>query len=460
LASRTARARSLPRGPRRDAPILRASAVDRAERLGIHSRQPVTLPEEPCTGEQLHDGVCEDHEDEHVDQRRETEREREALHRRVGEDIQHHGGEHVDRLGDVDRALGPRPTVLHRAGDGLAVAQLVPDPLEVDDERVGGEADRDDEARDPGERETEAHAPGEDADDHIGQHRHHADRGDDDEAERSIAEQRVDGHERQADEPRDEADLELLRSEGRRHGVGALHREAQRKGSVTKLVGEALGALLGEAPADAGLAVEDDAVHRWRRDHRAVQHEGELVPRAEPLALVGVEALADVAEGLGPLVVERQVDRPLARVLLPAVRRVRDGVSVELDRSQEVFDLAGWIAGDQRLVGRRAGRVFPRRGAVIGEELGLQPRGDPRQVAAVRRRGGGRRGQRGVGSRIRRLFAVLSDEARRRVRRGEDRSQLELRALLDTVPCLVVDLAGDLDDDVAPALGGDVCLAD
>ncbi len=47
-------------------------------------------------------------------------------------------------------------------------------------------------------------------------HAHHGQRGDDDEAERAVDDQRVEGDQGEADEAGDEADLQLLRAEGRR----------------------------------------------------------------------------------------------------------------------------------------------------------------------------------------------------------------------------------------------------
>ena len=74
-------------------------------------------------------------------------------------------------LGREDRADGALPAGLDGADQPSAVAQLVADSFEVDDERVGREADRDDEARDAGEREAVALAPRQDRDHQVGEHR-------------------------------------------------------------------------------------------------------------------------------------------------------------------------------------------------------------------------------------------------------------------------------------------------
>ena len=75
------------------------------------------------------------------------------LHPGDGEDVQHDGGEEVDGFGARIVRLGARPAASRRRDEGRALAQLVADALEVHDERVGRDADRDDQAGDTGERE-------------------------------------------------------------------------------------------------------------------------------------------------------------------------------------------------------------------------------------------------------------------------------------------------------------------
>ena len=82
---------------------------------------------------------------------------------------QHDRGEQVDALRGVDGAQRALPAGLDGADEAAAVAQLVTDSLEVHDERVGGEADRDDQARDAGERQAVALAPAQDRDHQVGE---------------------------------------------------------------------------------------------------------------------------------------------------------------------------------------------------------------------------------------------------------------------------------------------------
>ena len=86
-----------------------------------------------------------------VDERAEAEREREALHHADGEDVEHDRREQRDRVGGQAGVAGPHPAGLDGDPHRLAVAHLVADPFEVDDERVGGDADRDDQPGDAGQ---------------------------------------------------------------------------------------------------------------------------------------------------------------------------------------------------------------------------------------------------------------------------------------------------------------------
>ena len=92
----------------------------------------------------------QDHDD-HVDDRGESERVREALHAADREDEQHDRRKQVRGLRREHRAEGSLPAGLDGADELTTVSELVADAFEVDDERVGGEADRDDQARDAGE---------------------------------------------------------------------------------------------------------------------------------------------------------------------------------------------------------------------------------------------------------------------------------------------------------------------
>ncbi len=77
------------------------------------------------------------------------------LHDAGREDVEDDGGEDRDRVGG--HAGGPRadPAGLDRDPHRLARPHLVADALEEDDERVGGDADRDDQARDAGQGQRE-----------------------------------------------------------------------------------------------------------------------------------------------------------------------------------------------------------------------------------------------------------------------------------------------------------------
>ena len=105
-----------------------------------------------------HHRVGEPEEHRQVDQRGEAEREREALHHAGREDVEHDRGQQRHRVGRQAGVPGAHPAALDRDPHRLAVAHLVADALEVDDERVGGDADPDDQAGDAGQGQREARA--------------------------------------------------------------------------------------------------------------------------------------------------------------------------------------------------------------------------------------------------------------------------------------------------------------
>ena len=93
----------------------------------------------------------EQEDDDEVEDRRQAEREGEALHVAGGEVVQDRRGEERHGVGRQDRA--PRPHPGPRDGDAhrSALVHLVLYSFEEHDERVGGDTDRDDEAGDAGQ---------------------------------------------------------------------------------------------------------------------------------------------------------------------------------------------------------------------------------------------------------------------------------------------------------------------
>ncbi len=293
--------------------------------------------------------------------------------------------------------------------------------------------------------------------------------------------ERVEHHEHEADEPRDQAAGELRGSERRRDDVRALQREAERQGAELELVGQRLGALLREVARDGGLAVGDDALRDRGGDDLVVEHERELVA----WGLERDQAGRHVAELLRAVAVEDQVDRPragadaLAR-LLEAARRVGDRAAVDLDRAEDVLRGAVVGAGDDRAVGGGGLPVVLGGGrAVVRGELGLEAGGDPRDVARARGlrgrlvgEGGGIRGGlrgRGLGCGSGAIRGSRPISGRGRGRRGdrgragradEHGAELELRRRLQALHGRRVGLTGQADDDVAAALRGDLRLGD
>ena len=165
-------------------------------------------------------------------------------------------------------------------------------------------------------------------------------------AEAAVVEEAVDHHRAQTDQTREDAGGELVAGQRRTDGLHArvlLERDRQR--AVAQAGRQALGRVLVEAAADLGLAVGDDAVHRGRRDHLAVEHDREQL-------LGAVEGARDLRELLGAAAVEVEVDDPVHVVLRDAGRRVVEvGALHHRDREQELLALV--VAGEERAASGR-----------------------------------------------------------------------------------------------------------
>ena len=157
----------------------------------------------------------EEEDDEDVDDDREAEGEREAAHRTDGEDVEDDGGEHVDRLRRPDRALGSVPADFNGREQVPAAAQFVSDAFEVDDERVCRHADADDDTGDTGQGESVAVSPRGDEEEQIGEDADDDEARDGDESEDPVLQERVDDDEEETDESGEDADVEVVRTEGR-----------------------------------------------------------------------------------------------------------------------------------------------------------------------------------------------------------------------------------------------------
>jgi hypothetical protein len=105
--------------------------------------------------------VGEEEDDDQVQDRRHAQGEGEALHVTDREHVEDRRGEEADRVGREDRATGTHPAPGHRRPEAAPLSDLVLEPFEVDDERVRRDAQRDDEAGDAGQAESEADLPAE-----------------------------------------------------------------------------------------------------------------------------------------------------------------------------------------------------------------------------------------------------------------------------------------------------------
>ena len=150
----------------RAAPGLVAADRGPPWRLGaepgrIQAGHRVAVAEELRPGQQGHHRLGESEHHHDVDQHGQAEGVGEALDLADGEVVQQQRGQERHRVGHQDRAPGALPPGLDRRAQLFALAHLVAQSLEVDDERVGGDADRHDQAGDAGQLEGEVLVQGE-----------------------------------------------------------------------------------------------------------------------------------------------------------------------------------------------------------------------------------------------------------------------------------------------------------
>ena len=137
----------------------------------------------------MQDRVREQGDHNQVDERRESECEREAFHVSDSEDEENGSREEVDGVRRNDRAYRAFPACLDRRLERTAVSQLVTYSLEVDDEGVGGDTDCHDEAGHSGKGEPIALPPGEQINYKESDRRRHDERCDGHEAEGAVLQQ-------------------------------------------------------------------------------------------------------------------------------------------------------------------------------------------------------------------------------------------------------------------------------
>ena len=212
-------------------------------------------------GQQGHHRLGEQEHDDDVDERGQAEGVREALDLADGEVVQQHRGDERHGVGHQDRAPGPFPAGLHRWAQRLAFADFVAQSLEEHDERVGGDADGHDQARDPGQLEGEVLVLGEQHDRQQGQRAGDDQAEDRHQAEAPVVQERVDHHQAQPDRGRDQAADQLGPAERGRHRIRGEDLEVQRQRPVLQHVRQLGGLRLGEAAGDLGRAAGDGA--RW-----------------------------------------------------------------------------------------------------------------------------------------------------------------------------------------------------
>ena len=116
----------------------------------------------------------------------------------TGDHVQDGGRQEGHGVGGQDGPPGPRPAAWHRGPECSALPDLVLDSFEVDDERVGGDADGDDQTGDAGHVQAQPDPPTEQHHDRVDQAAGQDQRQDGDDAEQPVVEQAVDDHQQQS----------------------------------------------------------------------------------------------------------------------------------------------------------------------------------------------------------------------------------------------------------------------
>ena len=286
----------------------------------------------PRVAHRHQDRLRRQHGGEQRDDRADTEREREALDVRGREHEQDERGHDRDDVRVDDRGQALLVAGDDALPDRASGADLLLDAFEDDDVRVSRDADREDQAGDARQRQRDR--------DELDQ-RVEVDPVDDqadgrDHAEHAVERDQEHDDDQQADETGDQALVERLLAERRRHlGLGD-QLEVDRQRAEPQLGREVLRGLDREAAGDVGAAAALDPVRVGLevdlrdRDQLVVERDREvlvelLTEPAHPVAAMR-DVRGDVLERLLPLGREREGDVRAAG-LVGRLLRVRDVVA-------------------------------------------------------------------------------------------------------------------------------------
>ena len=366
------------------------------------------LTEELRAPQQLDEGFGEEETDRQVEQGGQAEGEGETFHAADREDEQDDGGEDRDHVRDQDCGSGLDPARGEGGSETSPVSDLVTYSLEVDDEGVRRDTDRDDGSSNRWEVQGESHRFTEHHHGGIGRQRGDAEGTDHDDPQPAVVDQAVQDHEPEADGASEETDPELFAAErgGNRLHLGRL--EVQRQRTELQDVGEFGGGLCCEVARDLGLAVVDGALNARRGLHHTVEHHRELVAGS----LLGHHRGGHLAERAGSCLVELKGDHVGDLSLRDSGVSPDDALTHDGRGAKEVFRLARRVAGHRRLVETRFHLVGAleraERLGVLCRRFVLQHLIDTQDFArfARLRGGGGQAGEAGIGCLLPHLTGV------------------------------------------------------
>ena len=256
-------------------PVVACAAARRSRAICCTAPRPLNagLDSDRRLRRQVHQRPRHQEHHHDVEDRRQAEGEREALHLADGQDVEHRGGQEADGVAGQDRLARPCPTSRNRRPERTAFADLVFDAFEEHHERVGGGADTDDQTGDACQVQRVVDVSAEQYQDRE----YHCARSDQrqrrEQPQHPVVQQRVHQHQRQPDCARDQTRPQRRQTQCGRNGFGLRRFERQRQGAVLQHVGELSCLIGGELSGDLSSATWDRFVDRGGADDLRVQCE-------------------------------------------------------------------------------------------------------------------------------------------------------------------------------------------
>ena len=233
----------------------------------------------PRVGQDAEDRLCQEDRGEERDDRPHTEHEGEPLDPGGRQHEQDEGDHEGDDVGVDDRREALPVALFDRHRNGATITDFLLDAFEDNDVRVGGDADRQDQSRNPGERQGDR----DQLDEREKEDRVNAEGEDRDRAQHAIEGEQEDRDEQQPGKAGQEALVEGLAPERRRYRGCRDQLKLDRQCAGLEQVGQLLRALDREPAGDLGTGRPADSVRVLlevdvgRRDQLVVEDDREVL---------------------------------------------------------------------------------------------------------------------------------------------------------------------------------------